>query len=102
MTAAFSKVPVKSATAAADAGIRSLGRADIEAGIGRVLRRGLAVLDVLQEVHGLVTHLEGTLADLTGGQALLHQLDLDRQGVGNHQSERARGDLVLCFEATCS
>src|SRR5277367_6026380 len=79
----------------ADAGIGGLWRADVEAGIGRVLRSRLAVLDILQEVHRLVTHLERTLADLPGGEALLHQLDLHRQRVGDHESESARGDLVL-------
>ena len=52
------------AAGAADAGVDVLRRADVEPGVGRVLRRRLAVLDVLQEQHGLVAHLEGPLADL--------------------------------------
>ena len=81
--------------AAADAGVGRLGRADVEAGIGRIARRRLAVLDVLQEIHRLIAHFEGTLADLAGRQALLHQVDLHRQRVGDDERERAGGDLVL-------
>src|SRR5262249_40959856 len=80
--------------AAADAGVGRLRRANVKAGIGRVGWRSFAVLDVLEEVHRLVSHFERPLADLSGGQALLHQFDLDRQRVGDNERERPGSDLV--------
>src|SRR5260370_11088499 len=81
--------------AAADAGGCGFRRADVEAGVGRILGRRLAVLDVLQEVDGLVAHLEGTLADLALGVARLQEVDLDGKRVGDDEGESAAGDLVL-------
>lgn len=49
---------------AADAAIGIVGCADIQTRIGRI-GRGLTFHDdVTQEVHGLIAHLEGALADL--------------------------------------
>src|SRR6266568_162050 len=73
----------------AEAAVGRLRGAHVEAGIGRVGGRRLALLDVLEEVHRLVAHLEGTLAHLAGGEALLHQIDLHRQGVGNDERQSA-------------
>src|SRR5258707_14942773 len=71
----------------ADAGVGGLRRADVEARVGRVFRRRLAVLDVLQEEHGLVAHLGRPLADLALRQTGFQQLDLHRQRVGDDQGQ---------------
>ena len=47
-----------------NAGVDILGCAYVEARIGRIDGRSLALLDVLQRQHGLVPHLERTLSYL--------------------------------------
>src|ERR1700722_8129873 len=79
----------ESLAAPANAGVGGLRRADVEAGVGRIGRRRLAFLDVLQEVHCLISHIEGTLTDVSRSEALLQKINLHRQGIGDDKRERA-------------
>ena len=66
------------------------GRADVEAGIGRIGGASSpSFRSRSRKPHRLVAHLERPLADLARRQALLHQLHLHRQRVGDDQRQRS-------------
>src|SRR5206468_11555428 len=79
----------------AETGVGGLLSANVKAGIGRISRRSLAVLDVLEREDRLVAHLGRTLADIARRQARLELVHLHGERVGRRDGHRAARDLVL-------
>src|SRR5580693_8625349 len=80
---------------AANAGLDILGRADVEPGIGRIRRRSLAVLHVLQRVHDLVAHIERPLSDIATRETRPQVVELHRQRVRDRDGDLSAADLVF-------